>query len=230
MRKYGLSREQRSHLIRSTGGSSRFEDIEKILRASDYEDRLDDRIHPKARREAYVVQSKCETPTSSSIDALSDSASEEAFQVAVESESQGSGTEEELAEIYEVQKKAKRDFKKNFRTYKESKKKVRELKKARQPYMPVVALNPDSAQAAGSSSVQNVSKPPRYEKKIFDKKSKDSSKKKPPRKEDAHLVEIAGASEFITEFAYAVLETLPLGCDWRRRVIGEGNCRLLDAL
>ena len=37
MRKYGLTREQRSHVIRATGGSSRFPDIEKIIRASDFE-------------------------------------------------------------------------------------------------------------------------------------------------------------------------------------------------
>ena len=33
MRKFGLNREQRSLVIRSTGGSSRFLDVERILRA-----------------------------------------------------------------------------------------------------------------------------------------------------------------------------------------------------
>ena len=42
MRKYGLSREQRSQVIRSTGGSCRFEDVERIIRTSDYEDRFQD--------------------------------------------------------------------------------------------------------------------------------------------------------------------------------------------
>ena len=38
MRKFGLNREQRALVIRSTGGSSRFLDVERILRASDLED------------------------------------------------------------------------------------------------------------------------------------------------------------------------------------------------
>ena len=74
MRKFGLSREQRSHIIRSTGGSSRFVDIEKILRASDYEERLDDRRprlddrrQVKPRREAYAVEQVAEA-SSTSID------------------------------------------------------------------------------------------------------------------------------------------------------------------
>jgi hypothetical protein len=33
MRKFGLGRDQRAQVIRATGGSSRFDDIEKILRA-----------------------------------------------------------------------------------------------------------------------------------------------------------------------------------------------------
>ena len=44
-RKYGLNREQRSQVIRSTGGSSRLEDIERVIRASDYEDRERDGGH-----------------------------------------------------------------------------------------------------------------------------------------------------------------------------------------
>ena len=31
MRKYGLNKEQRAQVIRSTGSSSRFEDIEKVI-------------------------------------------------------------------------------------------------------------------------------------------------------------------------------------------------------
>ena len=42
MRKYGLSREQRSLVIRATGGSSRFDDVERIMRANDFEDRRPD--------------------------------------------------------------------------------------------------------------------------------------------------------------------------------------------
>ena len=44
MRKFGLNREQRAHIIRSTNGSSRLEDVERIVRASDLEEfRSDDR-------------------------------------------------------------------------------------------------------------------------------------------------------------------------------------------
>ena len=39
MKKYGLTREQRTMVVRATGGSSRFSDVERIMRASDFEDR-----------------------------------------------------------------------------------------------------------------------------------------------------------------------------------------------
>ena len=38
MRQFGLSKEQRAQVIRATGGSSRFADIERNLRASDFEE------------------------------------------------------------------------------------------------------------------------------------------------------------------------------------------------
>eukprot|EP00435_Cladocopium_sp_Y103_P054387 s19_g17.t1 len=38
MRKYGLSRDQRAQIIRATNGSSRFKDVERIMRASDLEE------------------------------------------------------------------------------------------------------------------------------------------------------------------------------------------------
>ena len=48
MRKFGLNREQLALVIRSTGGSSRFLDVERILSASDLEDqREQDRRLPK---------------------------------------------------------------------------------------------------------------------------------------------------------------------------------------
>ena len=72
MRKFGLNREQRSQVIRSTGGSSRYLDVERILRASDIEDnhRMEDRRSGKlpfkpARRETYAVQ---DVPDDSSSD------------------------------------------------------------------------------------------------------------------------------------------------------------------
>ena len=218
MRKFGLSREQRSHIIRSTGGSSRFVDIEKILRASDYEERLDDRRprlddrrQVRPRREAYAVEQVAEA-SSTSIDPLSDSGSgEEAYQVEGGETSLGSGSEEELQEIYEIQKKAKKEFKKQFRTYKESKKKVREIKRARQPYMPVVAIPPtEGGQSQAPLGTQAASsKTPRYEKRSFDKKSPQKDpKKKPPRREDANLTEaVEIVDRTLTEFNYALTES-----------------------
>ena len=68
--------------------------------------------------------------------------------------------DDELAEIYEIQRKTKKDFKKSFRTYKESKKKVKDIKKSRAgptSYYPVVAMPPDNASAA-SGSQQSTAK------------------------------------------------------------------------
>ena len=59
MRKYGLSREQRAQIIRATNGSSRFVDVERIMRASDLEETKDDRrVQKTGRREAYAVSAK----------------------------------------------------------------------------------------------------------------------------------------------------------------------------
>ena len=59
MRKYGLSREQRAQIIRATNGSSRFVDVERIMRASDLEETKDDRrVQKPGRREAYEVSAK----------------------------------------------------------------------------------------------------------------------------------------------------------------------------
>lgn len=151
LRKFGLSREQRSHLLRATGGSSRFDDVVKILRASDIEDpRADDRRPQRPRREAYVVQ---EADSSSSLGPLTsdESENEQAMHVD-EDDSQGSGTEEDVAEILAIQQKAKRDFKKNFRTYKESKKKMKEIRKSRQPYMSVIAVPPPDGTSTAAPS------------------------------------------------------------------------------
>ena len=66
MRKYGLSREQRAQVIRSTGGSSKFHEVERILRASDFDEsrsRADERRHVNVshpartpRRDAMMLQ------------------------------------------------------------------------------------------------------------------------------------------------------------------------------
>ena len=138
MRKFGLNREQRAHIIRSTNGSSRLEDVERIVRASDLEEfRSDDRRREErkpikhAKKDAYAVQAEQQVLVADDHDSSSDimnpeddleSESDDAL--AVEQDA-GDSTNEELQEIYEVQKKAKREFRKNFKTYKESRKKVR---------------------------------------------------------------------------------------------------------
>ena len=155
MRKFGLNREQRTLVIRSTGGSSRFLDVERILRASDLEDnRFEDRKLQKPQlrpqKQVYAVQDG--SNDSSSLEApLTESGSDEGEVLAGEHEQQS--TDDELAEIYEVQKKAKKDFKKSFKSYKESKRRVKEIKKTRagpSTYYPVVAMPPDSTSASGS--------------------------------------------------------------------------------
>ena len=50
MRKYGLSREQRTQVVRATGGSCHFEDVERVLRASDVEDRHEGKGREQAPR------------------------------------------------------------------------------------------------------------------------------------------------------------------------------------
>ena len=155
MRKYGLSKEQRSQVIRATGGSSRFLDVERILRASDIEDnhRRDPKRHQvpfkSQRRDAYAVQVN-DDDASSSIEApMSSTESGEEAMLGETREKSGDGSDEGLQEVYAMQKKAKRDFKKSFRTYKESKKRVKEIKKSRSgtPYFPVVAMTPEQAAA-----------------------------------------------------------------------------------
>ena len=212
MRKFGLNREQRSQVIRSTGGSSRFLDVERILRASDIEDnsRLDDRRSGKPpfksqRRDAFAVQ---EPDDSSSIDLpLSDSDGEDPeVLLGQESEvSSNQSADDEVGEILEIQKKAKKDFKKSFRTYKESKKRVKEIKKSRMgntPYYPVVAMPPDS-NASGSTGNQLVQqKSFKYDRKDFNKKKGDASKvsKQNSKREEAHMTE----STVNTQFQYMV--------------------------
>ena len=58
MRKFGLSRDQRAQVIRSTNGSSRLADVERILRASDLEEmRPDERRQQRpTRRDAHLAE------------------------------------------------------------------------------------------------------------------------------------------------------------------------------
>ena len=217
MRKYGLSREQRAQVVRATNGSSRFQDIERILRASDFEERRnDDKRHGKPpRRDAYVVQQSqqvfaAEASDSSSMDAdmLASADSDESQDVLEVAEAQNSEDDDVLAEIeevYELQKKAKEKFKKSFKTYRETKKRVKELKKSRQPYYPVVALNQPSDQGQSSSAQVPLQK----SKFQYDKKPTKPGKSRPrddkpkPKREEAHMTE----TQLLTSFQYMVEAT-----------------------
>ena len=140
-RKYGLSREQRSQVIRSTGGSSRFADIEKVIRASEFEVPAFDSGHrsqpsrPHRREVLAADESSVEEPTDSYDDEI-DEADEES-------------DDEELEEAYEIHKKAKQSAKRAVRSYKESRRHVRE-----QPYMPVVAIPPGGQPPVDNLPVQ----------------------------------------------------------------------------
>ncbi|CAL1165571.1 unnamed protein product, partial [Cladocopium goreaui] len=101
---------------------------------------------------------------------------------------------------------AKRDFKKNFKTYKDTKKKVKEIKKSRvgPSYYPVVAMPPDGASSASGSQQTNV-KPFRNDRKEQPKKKGENRGYKPSsRKEDANFTE----TEVVTQFNYMEI-TLP---------------------
>ena len=222
MRKFGLNREQRAQIIRATNGSSRLVDVERILRASDLEEfrseerrRHDERRPAKVmRKDTYAVQDSEHhvaavdggADSSSSLGVLdsdSEPQSEEAHVVGDDGD-----TDQELHEAFEIQKRAKKEFRKNFKTYKETKKKVREIKKNRTPYLPVVALGPD--QPSGPSNQQG----PVRQSFGYDKKPSGGNrgfpKRKPDgrqsRKEEASLVQ----TSLITEFSYMVSAT---SCD-----------------
>ena len=173
MRKYGLSREQRSQVIRSTGGSSRFADIEKVIRASDFEVPVFESGHrsqpsrPHRREVLAADESSVEEPTDSDDDEINEADEE--------------SDDEELEEAYEIHKKAKQSAKRAVRSYKESRRRVREIKKDRQPYMPVVAIAP-----GGQPPVDNLPVQPTFK---YDKKDGKKGGKGNRRgsKEEAHL-------------------------------------------
>ena len=103
---------------------------------------------------------------------------------------------DEIREVFDLQRKAKKEFKKNFKTCKDSPKKVRDIKKARQPYFPVVALN----QTEGSGSTQQpASSGYKGSGKVEGKTMNKSKDPKPlyPKREDAHLA----TGEEVTDFA-----------------------------
>ena len=208
MRKFGLNREQRTLVIRATGGSSRFLDVERILRASDLEDqKFDDRKQQRqfkpARRETFAVQQV--DNESSSLEAPISDTDEDGDEIMIgeHDEDSHSDDDEQLAEVYEIQKKAKKDFKKSFRTYKESKKKVREIKKSRvgpSSYYPVVAVPPDSGSAPSGSQAPKPFKSDRRE--PFKKKEQKPSKPG-GRREEANFTQTEVVA---SHFSYMVNE------------------------
>ena len=122
--------------------------------------------------------------------------------------------------MFEIQKRAKEKFRKSFKTFKDAKKKVREIKRSRQPYLPVVALGQpgDGSSVAMQPPVQKPSF--KYDRKPSSS-GKDGTRRKgsgkSSRREEANLAE----ASLVTEFNYMVeageveeellLASVPLG-------------------
>ncbi|CAE6947351.1 GIP [Symbiodinium sp. CCMP2456] len=191
MRKYGLTREQRSQVIRSTGGSCKFKDVEKVIRASDYEDKMNEpgtrHAPPRQGRSSHVLAAE----EGSSLSEPTYSDDEEVQEAAESFDEEG---DEELEEAYEVQKRAKHEAKRAYRSYKDSRKKVREIKKERQPYMPVVALPPNASAPSDALPVQPTFK---YDKKPPRRPGKDAKGGRKGRREDVNMIETEPLSEFL---------------------------------
>ena len=241
MKKYGLSREQRASVIRATNGSSRYDDVERILRASDYETviderKLDRRPHrPPPRRETFAVQDYQPEPEyvhevhdeSTSPEGL-DSADSGAWEEVHAAEDEPGDTEAEIEEVYELQRKAKLQVKKGMKTYKETKKRVRELKKQRQPYYPVVAIPPNEQQQPGASSQPPVQKQTfKYDRKPSTKPGGPNKPPfKPPRREEANLAQASfstglrrhGARSVCTPAWVGLGSLRCVGASWLRSV------------
>ena len=248
MRKYGLSREQRAQVIRSTGGSSKFHEVERILRASDFDEsrsRADERRHAPVshsarppRRDTMMIQQEAHAVDDESSEIMepmtSGSESDHALAVDQPDEMQQdddyNSTDRGLQEVYEIKDKAKKDFKRSFKTYKESRRKVKEIKKSRQPYYPVVALSqPQDMPSKSGSSSTSMGQMPRkgdfkYDKTKSSVKS-SNAKRKPnefrPRREDANFTEAEIAEAFAymvnevfagTESLDVLLASIPDGC------------------
>ena len=271
MRKYGLSREQRAQVIRSTGGSSKFHEVERILRASDFDEsrsRADERRHAPVshsarppRRDTMMVQQEAHAVDDESSEIMepmtSGSESDHALAVDQPDEMQqdddDNSTDRELQEVYEIKDKAKKDFKRSFKTYKESRRKVKEIKKSRQPYYPVVALSqPQDMPSKSGSSSTSMGQMPRkgdfkYDKTKSSVKS-SNAKRKPnefrPRREDANFTEAEIAEAFAymvnevftgTESLDVLLASIPDGCavidtGCTTRVVGQQTAERFSKL
>eukprot|EP00438_Fugacium_kawagutii_P028282 Skav227626 [mRNA] locus=C9358797:125:8101:- [translate_table: standard] len=229
MRKFGLNREQRAHIIRATNGSSRLDDVERIVRASDLEEfKADDRRRPDDRRpkppprkEAYAVEAP-EDSSSSLVnpnDETDESISGDALAAEADPEAE---SDQELQEVYEVQKRAKKEYKKQYKTYKESRRRVREIKKSRSPYLPIVALQQSGDTAATGSNQAPVPKQSfGYDAKRAQSKNQPKKKtefKPSSRKEEANLT----SSVVMEHFSYMVTDEPSLQEDVWLTAVPEG--------
>ena len=115
MRKYGLSREPRTQVVRATGGSCRFEDVQRVLRASDFEDRHDSggrqQIQRGTRKKAAWAVASDSEMSQPSLAATEDEALEMDDEEATEDEE----LQQSLEEAFKVKKKAKANVKKEAR-------------------------------------------------------------------------------------------------------------------
>lgn len=108
-----------------------------------------------------------------------------------------------------MKQKAKRDLKRSFKTYRESRKRVKEIQKARQPYYPVVALGQPSEGARPTTSSKGATVGARKQDFRYDKSKSPRYAQAPrkktgenkPRQEDAHTT-----AEISPSFAYMVNE------------------------
>ena len=213
MRKYGLSHEQRAQVVRATNGSSRFTDIERILRAADFEEhRHDDRRNNKPGRWDTMV-----VPEQQAMAVDSDSSSIQFWivMILVVLNMPWPWIQHALP-IPMFNKRLRRSLKysnvqgkvQEILSYmQELKRRVKELKRSRQPYYPVVALNQatEQSQSFGQGQTQVPLQKTSFK---YDKKPQDKSSNKPKqedsrgstKKEKANMTE----SVLVSSFAYIV--------------------------
>ena len=128
------------------------------------------------------------------------SSGEEANEAVVDTDDEE--LQEELHDALEIQQRSKANVRKHYKTYRESRKKVREIKKTRQPYMPMVALPPGEEQppAASAPVIKPTFKYDRKGRGAAEGRRGDGGRQ---RKEDVHLFL---QSQVLIEFSYMVCE------------------------
>ena len=171
-----------------------------MIRASDYEERSHDQAGRGAPHRAGRPGNVMAAEEDSSLS--EPSFSEKAQEAAEDSFDDEAEVKEELEEAFEIQKKAKQDAKKAFRNYKDSRRRVREIRKDRQPYMPVVAIPPPGPNQAPPMEGLPVQPTFKYDKKNSRKDSGRPKGRSKGRKEDVSMVDV----EVVPEFSYMVTE------------------------